>query len=214
MNFEQRFAELPEYVPKNVTNAESAAKTNQDSTQLNLPLRQNSSSQSELKTLTPKGLIPTGANIPVTMGTLKQPNDNLNALADIAVRIEKGQDGSGNNGLKRNVDFKRNLVQQFLQQHGFFPTEKETNDFQMKHSDVFPSKSNLQLKIREVRQKYKQRLVVHVYNLLQLYYCMENCVVGQVRLLRSICPLYLVTNNVPQPEIDAGPRKKSWPICS
>lgn len=28
------------------------------------------------------------------------------------------------------------------------------NSFQMLHSDIFPSKQSLQLKIREVRQKY------------------------------------------------------------
>jgi hypothetical protein len=55
------------------------------------------------------------------------------------------------------MDYKRHLVQQFLHEHGLFPTEKETNDFLVEHNDVFPSKSSLQLKIREVRQKCMQR---------------------------------------------------------
>ena len=92
-----------------------------------------------------------------TEGTWKPPNDNLDALAEAAVGIGKGQDAPGSNALKRSLDYKRNLVQQFLQRHGFFPSEKETSEFQMGHSDVFPSKSNLQLKIREVRQKCMQR---------------------------------------------------------
>jgi capicua transcriptional repressor len=58
--------------------------------------------------------------------------------------------------------------------HGFFPSAEATSNFQVKHifkfpnrftdylsvfqaehSDIFPSKASLQLKIREVRQKLK-----------------------------------------------------------
>ena len=40
-----------------------------------------------------------------------------------------------------------------FQEHGLFPTNQATSTFQAKHSEVFPTKLCLQLKIREVRQK-------------------------------------------------------------
>jgi len=42
---------------------------------------------------------------------------------------------------------------QLFQEQGLFPSNQATSEFQLKHSDVFPNKLCLQLKIREVRQK-------------------------------------------------------------
>ena len=157
MNFEKRFAELPEYIPKSISETEvvKQAYNKQDSTRPSNTSAHANSSQYETKDSCTKDEILSSGT---TVGSWKPHSDNnLDALADVAARIEKSQDGTGNNGLKRNVDFKRTLVQQFLHDHGFFPTEKDTNEFQLEHSDVFPNKSNLQLKIREVRQKCKQR---------------------------------------------------------
>ena len=42
---------------------------------------------------------------------------------------------------------------QLFQEQGLFPTNQATSEFQLKHSEVFPNKLCLQLKIREVRQK-------------------------------------------------------------
>ena len=60
---------------------------------------------------------------------------------------------SGPSNLRRTLDHRRQLVMQLFQERGLFPTNQATSEFQMKHSDVFPNKLCLQLKIREVRQK-------------------------------------------------------------
>lgn len=58
--------------------------------------------------------------------------------------------------LRRMLDQRRALVMQLFQEHGFFPSAQATAAFQARHSDTFPSKVCLQLKIREVRQKIMQ----------------------------------------------------------
>lgn len=139
MNFEKRFAELPEYTPKcSTANVEDPASEKKDCER-----GDDSSCTSN-----------TGASSSSSKSW--KMNDSLDALADVAAGVGNNQEGAASNGLKRSMDHKRNLVQQFLQDHGLFPTEKETNDFLAKHNDIFPSKSNLQFKIREVRQKCMQ----------------------------------------------------------
>lgn len=58
--------------------------------------------------------------------------------------------------LRKTLDHRRHLVMQLFQEHGLFPTNQATSSFQAKHSEVFPTKICLQLKIREVRQKMMQ----------------------------------------------------------
>ncbi|XP_059365047.1 protein capicua homolog [Carassius carassius] len=58
--------------------------------------------------------------------------------------------------LRRMLDQRRALVMQLFQEHGFFPSAQATAAFQVSHSETFPSKVCLQLKIREVRQKIMQ----------------------------------------------------------
>ena len=55
--------------------------------------------------------------------------------------------------LRKTLDHRRNLVMQLFQEKGLFPTNQATSTFQAKHSEIFPTKLCLQLKIREVRQK-------------------------------------------------------------
>jgi len=55
--------------------------------------------------------------------------------------------------LRRILDQRRQLVMQLFQEHGFFPSTQATSLFQALHAEIFPTKSCLQLKIREVRQK-------------------------------------------------------------
>ena len=64
-------------------------------------------------------------------------------------------DGSGHvkSSLRQTLDMRRHLVMQLFQDEGLFPSNKATSDFQSKHTEVFPTKVCLQLKIREVRQK-------------------------------------------------------------
>lgn len=57
-------------------------------------------------------------------------------------------------GHRKILEQRRNLVMQLFQEHGMFPSSQATNNFQLSHSDIFPNKQSLQLKIREVRQKH------------------------------------------------------------
>ncbi|RZF39984.1 hypothetical protein LSTR_LSTR002387 [Laodelphax striatellus] len=56
-------------------------------------------------------------------------------------------------GHRKVLEQRRQLVMQLFQEQGFFPSTQATTAFQSEHADIFPSKSSLQLKIREVRQK-------------------------------------------------------------
>ncbi|XP_033211435.1 protein capicua homolog isoform X4 [Belonocnema kinseyi] len=58
-------------------------------------------------------------------------------------------------GHRKILEQRRQLVMQLFQENGYFPSTQATSAFQTKHSDIFPSKTSLQLKIREVRQKLK-----------------------------------------------------------
>ncbi|XP_059480493.1 putative transcription factor capicua isoform X3 [Neocloeon triangulifer] len=62
---------------------------------------------------------------------------------------------SGDRGHRRTLEQRRTLVMELFQLHGFFPSAEATSNFQAEHSDIFPNKASLQLKIREVRQKLK-----------------------------------------------------------
>ncbi|KAG5264891.1 hypothetical protein AALO_G00259170 [Alosa alosa] len=58
--------------------------------------------------------------------------------------------------LRRTLDQRRALVMTLFHDYGFFPSAQATAAFQASHSDIFPTKVCLQLKIREVRQKIMQ----------------------------------------------------------
>lgn len=58
-------------------------------------------------------------------------------------------------GHRKVLEERRQLVLQFFREQGtWFPTNEATTTFQAQHSDLFPNKQQLQLKIREVRQKF------------------------------------------------------------
>ena len=67
--------------------------------------------------------------------------------------VEPTSPSSITSSLRKTLDHRRHLVMMLFQEHGLFPTNQATSTFQAKHSDVFPTKLCLQLKIREVRQK-------------------------------------------------------------
>ena len=94
--------------------------------------------------------------------------------SDRSPKTPKTQDAS-EKGHRKVLEQRRTLVMELFNTCGFFPTTKDTNEFQvirsyllnfclfsieyfsyfikMKHCDTFPNKQSLQLKIREVRQK-------------------------------------------------------------
>ncbi|KAI1290131.1 Protein capicua -like protein [Halotydeus destructor] len=79
-------------------------------------------------------------------GTPRSPKTP--ATAGVPNELDKGS-----SSLRRILDQRRHLVMQLFNEEGLFPTAPATASFQQKHSNIFPNKSTLQLKIREVRQK-------------------------------------------------------------
>ncbi|KAJ6635460.1 putative transcription factor capicua [Pseudolycoriella hygida] len=75
-------------------------------------------------------------------------NDN----SERSPRTPKTHDGN-EKGHRKILEQRRTLVMELFNQCGYFPLTSDTAAFQEKHKDVFPQKSSLQLKIREVRQK-------------------------------------------------------------
>jgi len=64
---------------------------------------------------------------------------------------------AGGHSLRQKLDARRQLVMQLFQDEGLFPSNAATSTFQAKHATEFPTKTCLQLKIREVRQKMMAR---------------------------------------------------------
>ena len=67
--------------------------------------------------------------------------------------VESSSPSAMTSNLRKTLDHRRHLVMQLFQDQGLFPTNQATSSFQAKHSEIFPTKLCLQLKIREVRQK-------------------------------------------------------------
>ena len=116
------------------------------------------------------------ASVKLTGNTFFGPDFNVEAFrlnAEVGVEVETnsprtpktpGGVGVGNigpgrtdneRGPRKVLEQRRQLVMQLFQDHGYFPSTQATSSFQAKHSDIFPNKPSLQLKIREVRQKLK-----------------------------------------------------------
>lgn len=65
-----------------------------------------------------------------------------------------GTSRESDRGHRKILEQRRQLVLQLFKEHNtFFPTAQATSTFQSQHADIFPNRSSLQLKIREVRQK-------------------------------------------------------------
>ncbi|XP_063980469.1 protein capicua homolog isoform X3 [Diachasmimorpha longicaudata] len=117
----------------------------------------------------------TAASVKLTGNTFFGPDFNVDAFRinpDLGGDVEAssprtpktpggggGGVGTGRNdnerGPRKVLEQRRQLVMQLFQDHGYFPSTQATSTFQAKHSDIFPNKTSLQLKIREVRQKLK-----------------------------------------------------------
>lgn len=89
---------------------------------------------------------------PSSPRTPKTPGGDANSAAGSTPANNRSENERGH---RKILEQRRQLVMQLFQEHGYFPTAQATSTFQAKHSDIFPSKSSLQLKIREVRQKLK-----------------------------------------------------------
>ncbi|XP_060222385.1 protein capicua homolog isoform X5 [Meriones unguiculatus] len=168
VDFEERFAELPEFRPeevlpsptlqslatsprailgsyrkkrKNSTDLDSAP---EDPTSPKRKMRRRSSCSSEPNT-------PKSAKCEGDIFTFDRTGTDAE---DVLGELE--YDKVPYSSLRRTLDQRRALVMQLFQDHGFFPSAQATAAFQARYADIFPSKVCLQLKIREVRQKIMQ----------------------------------------------------------
>ncbi|KAK3597989.1 hypothetical protein CHS0354_042342 [Potamilus streckersoni] len=183
VNFERRFEALPQFNPEQTDSTtplpqspraiisnynkkkkkiSSLAQTDQNAEGSNLS---SPSYKSDTPTPTPK--TPKSGRV-FEDNRFFGKDFNLEALADTAISrpgelsesdlqspcTPKTPSSDGQfSSLRRILDQRRNLVMQLFDEHGLFPSAQATSVFQAKYSDIFPSKSCLQLKIREVRQK-------------------------------------------------------------
>ncbi|KAL5273126.1 CIC family protein [Megaselia abdita] len=67
--------------------------------------------------------------------------------------LQSARSDAGEKGHRRVLEQRRQLVIQLFKEHGMFPSTQATMAFQAIHKEIFPRKQDLQLKIREVRQK-------------------------------------------------------------
>ncbi|XP_011053409.1 PREDICTED: putative transcription factor capicua isoform X2 [Acromyrmex echinatior] len=133
--------------------------------------------EEEIESDTPISATPKSAsNVKLTGTTFFGPDFNVDAyransdLMDVdasSPRTPKTPGSSAGNtvlgigrsdnerGHRKILEQRRQLVMQLFQEHGYFPTAQATTSFQLEHVDIFPTKTSLQLKIREVRQKLK-----------------------------------------------------------
>ncbi|XP_011503785.1 PREDICTED: putative transcription factor capicua [Ceratosolen solmsi marchali] len=181
VNFREKFSSLPEFKPEDI-HSPSAISLNTPTTTSNSVNFQNYRKKTlpaPLRLIVPKedsdssiSITPnTNTSIKLTGNTFFGPdfnieeyqsnselNDNDNnsphtpktpssAVTNIGREAERGH--------RKVLEQRRQLVMQLFQEHGYFPSTQATSAFQNRHSDVFPNKTSLQLKIREVRQKLK-----------------------------------------------------------
>ncbi|KAM4703038.1 protein capicua homolog [Rhinophrynus dorsalis] len=168
VDFEERFAELPEFKPEEVLPSPtlqslatsprailgSYRKKRKNSTDLDSStedpispkrkMRRRSSCSSEPNT-------PKSAKCEGDIFTFERTGSEAD---DMLAEME--YDKVPYSSLRRTLDQRRALVMQLFQEHGFFPSSQSTAAFQSRFSDIFPTKVCLQLKIREVRQKIMQ----------------------------------------------------------
>lgn len=168
MDFEERFAELPEFRPEEVlpsptlqalatsprTILGSYRKKRKNSTELEPGGDDPSSPKRKLRRRSSCGSDPTtpkSAKCEGDIFTFERPGGEGE---DVLGELE--YDKVPFSSLRRTLDQRRALVMQLFQEHGFFPSAQATAAFQSRFADIFPTKLCLQLKIREVRQKIMQ----------------------------------------------------------
>ncbi|XP_033125250.1 protein capicua homolog [Anneissia japonica] len=173
VNFEARFAQLPEYhpdehkhsinsiplTPKVIVSSYRRKRRNSQSSmddptspKLRSPLKHQPASD--------PGFLGKDENI-FKFG--EKSGTGLETLAEAASMQRSGEDADEDvddkslSNSRKILDHRRILVMQLFQNHGYFPSASDTAEFQAQHSSYFPNKTCLQLKIREVRQKIMQQ---------------------------------------------------------
>ncbi|XP_065056504.1 protein capicua homolog [Rhopilema esculentum] len=136
VKFKEHFEKLPKFRPEDIARSNGFdEKCQERHKEISIHFKCKDSQYSRDPYLSPtqQGLI---------LNNVTQPNNNSCPVSPVTSN-------------RKLLDEKRNLVLQLFQKHGYYPTEAVTQDFQLEHEDIFPTKFSLQMKIREVRQKLK-----------------------------------------------------------
>ncbi|KAK6641151.1 hypothetical protein RUM44_012860 [Polyplax serrata] len=166
VNFEKKFSSLPEFKPEE---CQSPSAISVSSSPRVYTQNYRKKSQHRLSVGTEEDCDTEGTAASTPMSTNKlvgntffPPDFNLEAFRNdpsegdgSSPRTPKtpGTAREGEKCHRRILEQRRQLVMQLFQEQGYFPSTQSTSAFQSIHADVFPTKSSLQLKIREVRQK-------------------------------------------------------------
>ncbi|XP_067317745.1 protein capicua homolog isoform X2 [Anolis sagrei] len=168
VDFEERFAELPEFKPEEVLPSPTLQSLATSPRAILGSYRKKRKNSTDLDSSTEDPISPK-RKMRRRSSCSSEPNTPKSAKCegDIFTFDKTGTDGEDVLGeleyekvpyssLRRTLDQRRALVMQLFQDHGFFPSAQATAAFQARYSDIFPTKVCLQLKIREVRQKIMQ----------------------------------------------------------
>uniref|UniRef100_A0A8C8SJ44 Protein capicua homolog n=1 Tax=Pelusios castaneus TaxID=367368 RepID=A0A8C8SJ44_9SAUR len=168
VDFEERFAELPEFKPEEVLPSPTLQSLATSPRAILGSYRKKRKNSTDLDSSTEDPISPK-RKMRRRSSCSSEPNTPKSAKCegDIFTFDKTGAEAEDVLGeleyekvpyssLRRTLDQRRALVMQLFQDHGFFPSAQATAAFQARYSDIFPTKVCLQLKIREVRQKIMQ----------------------------------------------------------
>ncbi|XP_026205845.1 protein capicua homolog isoform X2 [Anabas testudineus] len=165
--FKERFAELPEFNPEEVLPSPTlqSLATSPRSILASYRKKRRNSTETDLTAEDPSSPRRRTRRLSSCSSEPNTPKSAAKCEGDIFTFDRTGAEGEDllgdldrtpHSSLRRTLDQRRALVMQLFQEHGFFPSAQATAAFQARHSDTFPTKVCLQLKIREVRQKIMQ----------------------------------------------------------
>ncbi|XP_034252748.1 protein capicua homolog isoform X2 [Thrips palmi] len=163
VNFEVKFSSLPKFRPEECQSPSAISVTSspmfQNLRKIQKPTPTEETVESDVS------VPPTPKSGKLVGNTFFGPDFNPEAFnrgPELSESIEGGSPrtpktpGTGREvekGHRKVLEQRRKLVMQLFNDHGLFPTTVATSAFQSDHIDIFPTKTSLQLKIREVRQK-------------------------------------------------------------
>lgn len=163
VNFEEKFSSLPKFKPEECQSPSAISVTSspmfhQTLRKIQRPTTVEETVESDVSvSATPKSGKLVGNTFfgpdfnPEQFNRGSELNENIEGNSPRTPKTPGGRDAE--KGHRKTLEQRRKLVMQLFNEHGLFPTSAATSTFQSEHSEIFPSKTSLQLKIREVRQK-------------------------------------------------------------
>ncbi|XP_018578847.1 putative transcription factor capicua isoform X2 [Anoplophora glabripennis] len=170
VNFEKKFSSLPQFKPEegqspSAISVPSPGLFNYNKKRPPLTASHRTSVDEESEAETPQSVPKSASSAkPIVIGNqFFGPDFSIDSVRAELNEIEEGTSPrtprtpgtsrDAEKGHRRILEQRRQLVIQLFQEQSLFPSAQATSTFQAQHSDIFPTKASLQLKIREVRQK-------------------------------------------------------------